>query len=125
MPNELKSLTVFIIAEQFAEYIWNIVKIWDYFERETVGKQLIRAADSISANIAESHGRYHFKDKLRFGYYARGSFEETKCWLRKCSHRKLINKKESDILGSYIDKIGPKLNALINTYKHPVSKESF
>ncbi|MFC4210150.1 four helix bundle protein [Pedobacter lithocola] len=40
--------------------MWNIVITWDYFSKDTIGKQLCRAANSISANIAEGYGRYHF-----------------------------------------------------------------
>ena len=54
MPNLLKGIEVFIISEELANFVWHIVKRWNYFERETIGKQLVRAADSISANIAES-----------------------------------------------------------------------
>ncbi len=66
------------MAESIANKVWDIVIKWDYFAKETVGKQLVKAADSISANIAESHGRYHYQDKKNFGYYSRGSLEESK-----------------------------------------------
>ena len=71
--------------------IWNICIKWDYFAKDTMGKQLVRAADSISANLAEGHGRFHFKDRLNFCYYARGSLEETKTWLSKAFRRGLIS----------------------------------
>ncbi|HIK06547.1 MAG TPA: four helix bundle protein [Trichormus sp. M33_DOE_039] len=37
--------------------IWNIVKKWDNFAKDTVGKPIVRAADSICANLAEGRGR--------------------------------------------------------------------
>ena len=119
MFKELSEIEVYTLAEDFTNDIWYIVLKWDSFAKETIGKQLVRAADSISANIAESHGRFHFKDKAHFGYYARGSFEETKSWLRKAIKRKLVTEKEQDELVNKIESIGPKLNALINSYKHP------
>jgi four helix bundle protein len=115
----LKDIEVFVIYEELANFVWHIVKRWNYFERETIGKQLVKAADSISANIAESYGRYHYKDKQKFGYYARGSFEETKSWLRKCYSRKLFTLDQICIINTYVKKTGPKLNALINTFKNP------
>jgi len=78
MFKELKDIEVFVISEKFSNLIWNSVLKWKKFERLTIGQQLVRAADSISANIAESHGRFHYPDKNKFCYYARGSFEETK-----------------------------------------------
>lgn len=122
MINKLSNFDVFILAEKLSNIIWDIVKHWNYFDRNTIGKQLVRAIDSVSANLAESHGRYHYKDKQNFGYYARGSFEESKSWLRKCYQRKLLDKEELASINYYINKIGPKLNRYINTFKHPKSQ---
>ena len=119
MLNKLTDIEVFILSEELSNLLWDTVKQWNYFEKVTIGKQLVRAADSISAIIAESHGRYNFKDKQKFGYYARGSIEETKSWLRKCHHRRVLNERQLTIINTYINKIGPKLNGLINTFKYP------
>ena len=63
---------------------------WSPFARDTVGQQLVKAADSIGANIAESAGRFHPNDVIRFLYYARGSLRETRFWLKRAIHRHLI-----------------------------------
>ena len=78
MPTKLTDIEIYIISEELSNKIWEIVKHWHYFEKVTLGKQLVSAANSISANIAEAFERYHYKDRQKFGYYARGSFEETK-----------------------------------------------
>ena len=115
MPTKLIELEVFILAEELSNYIWDIVIRWNYYEKETIGKQLIRATDSVSANISECHGRYHYKDKQKFGYYARGSFEETKSWLRKCHHRRLLNENQLMTINTYVKKIGPAFAFVIST----------
>ena len=46
-------------------------------ERYCLADQLRRAALSVLLNIAEGYGRYHYLDKLRFFYFARGSLCET------------------------------------------------
>ena len=74
--------------------IWDIVIKWDYFAKDTVGKQFVRSSDSVSANIAEGFGRYSKKDKIRFYRISLGSLEESCDWLRKSSVRKLINESE-------------------------------
>lgn len=114
MPKTLNELEVYILAEHLSNKVWEIVKKWNYFERDTIGKQLVRAVDSIGANIAECHGRYHYRDKQKFGYYARGSLEETKSWLRKSHHRNLLNENEENIINTHLKKLGPKLNSFIN-----------
>jgi len=42
-------------------------------ERQRLGDQLLRAARSTTANIAEGYGRYHYRDNCRFCAQARGS----------------------------------------------------
>ena len=53
MSNRLEDLEVYQLAESFSDEIWFIVVGWDYFAKDTVGKQIVRFADSTSANIAE------------------------------------------------------------------------
>ncbi len=47
------------------------------YERYNLSDQLRRASCSILLNIAEAYGRYHYLDRLRFLYIARGSLSET------------------------------------------------
>jgi four helix bundle protein len=68
----LEELEVYQLAEVFSEEIWKVVVGWDYFAKDTVGKQMVRSADSISANIAEGYGRYHYKENRNFCYFSRG-----------------------------------------------------
>ncbi len=67
-----EDLQIFQLAEKLADQIWDIVTYWNHFEKDTVGKQIIRAADSIGANIAEGTGRHNFQDNRRFVKIARG-----------------------------------------------------
>jgi len=52
-----ENLRIYALPEQLADRIWESVSRWDGFAKDTVGKQLVRAADSIGANIAEGSGR--------------------------------------------------------------------
>ena len=91
MSNRLEDLEIYRLSEDFGDKIWFIVSDWDYFTKDTVGKQLARSADSISSNIAEGFGRYHYKENKNFCYFSRGSVIESKGWLRKAKTRKLIS----------------------------------
>lgn len=50
----------------FSDKVWNIVCKWEYFAKDTIGKQWVRAADSVAANISEGFGRFTGKDSKNF-----------------------------------------------------------
>jgi len=106
-----EKLRVYKLAEDLADGIWQIVRNWDYLARDTVGKQMIKAADSIGANIAEGTGRGTFEDNRRFIRMARGSLYETQHWLRRAYKRSLLNKQQIAILKPIIGELSPKVNA--------------
>ena len=116
-----ENLRVYQLAEELSDAIWEVVTGWDGFNRDTVGKQIVRSADSIGANIAEGAGRYGTQDNKRFGYFARGSLNETKHWLRRAFRRKLLTDREIAQLKPVIDELSPKLNANINSLKVAVT----
>ena len=113
-------LRVYQLSEHLADMIWEIATGWDRFDRDTVGKQIVRSADSVGANIAEGTGRYGTQDNKRFGYFARGSLNETKHWLRRAYKRNLLSDEQIISLKPIIDELSPKLNAYINSIKSKV-----
>jgi len=115
----LEDLRVYNKAMEIGERVWLDVAAWNYLEKDTIGKQLIRSVDSIAANLSEVYGRYHFKEEKNFAYYSRGSLYETKTWLTKAKNRHLISEQRfseySDsltilvkMLNNYIKTIGSK-----------------
>ena len=117
-----ESLRVYQLSETLADEIWTIVMRWNVFARDTVGKQLVRAADSIGANIAEGTGRGTFVDNRRFVRIARGSLNETQHFLRRAYKRKLLSDKDIRALRPLVDELAPKLNAYLKSIgKMPVA----
>jgi four helix bundle protein len=114
---EIYELDVYQLAEDLSDRIWNGYDSWPAKAQRTIGTQIIRSADSIAANIAEGYGRFTPADRKLFYRYARGSFEETKSWLRKAIRRKLISQPEVEAYKILIDELGPKLNAFIRSTK--------
>lgn len=115
MVKNLEDLRIYKMAEEIADKIWFICEKWPTFAKRTVGEQLVRAVDSIGANIAEGHGRYHYKENINFLYYARGSLEETKYWLNRCLKRALITEKKFVELSNDLENLSPRLNAYIRS----------
>jgi four helix bundle protein len=106
---------VYRLAEELSDTIWDVVRGWDRLAMDTVGKQIIRSADSIGANIAEGYGRGSYQDNKRFVRMARGSLYETRHWLRRSFHRKLLSKEQVDTIKKLVDNLGPQLNAYHNS----------
>lgn len=112
---KLEELRVYKLAMEMGEEVWGVVIQWNYFAKDTIGKQLVRAADSVAANLSEGFGRYHYKEAKNFSYYSRGSLYETKTWLTKAHNRKLLDDGRYEEFMKNIDTIGIKLNNYINS----------
>jgi len=112
---KLEDLQVYLISMKLADEVHDLILEWDNFHKYSTGTQLLNAADSISANISEGYGRFHFKDHKNFLYFSRGSLSETKTWLTKAVNRKLIaDEKYSDLMSRY-NSLGIKLNNYIKS----------
>ena len=110
----VENLDIYKLSEELSDLIWYEFDEWSKKVQVTIGYQIIRSSDSIAANISEGFGRYTSKDRAKFYLYARGSFEETKTWLRKLIRRKILNKDQTKKYEKIINELGPKLNAFIN-----------
>ncbi|MFN6559228.1 MAG: four helix bundle protein [Nostoc sp. ChiSLP01] len=110
-----QELQVYQLSEQLADDIWKIVEGWDFFAKDTIGKQIVRSADSIGANIAEGAGRGSFPENRRFIKIARGSLNETQHWLRRAYTRKLLTSEQINAIKTIINELAPKLNSYLNS----------
>lgn len=117
-----ENLEVYKLAEKLADLIWEIVLQWDYFAKSTVGMQMVDAADSIAANIAEGCGRFNYRDNAKFIKIARGSPYETKNWLRRAYNRKLLTDVQIEKLKPILEKLLPKLSAYKNSIESAAKK---
>ena len=113
--SNFENLRIYQLSEDLADNIWEIVIKWNTFTQDTVGKQLVRSADSVGANIAEGVGRWGLQDQKRFMYIASGSINETKHWLRRAYKRNLLTVEQIDLLKPLLDELPPKLNAYVNS----------
>jgi four helix bundle protein len=122
-----EQLEVYRLAEDLSDKIWSLVLQWNVFGRDTVGKQMVRSADGVGANIAEGTGRGSLVDNRRFVKIARGSLYETRHWLRRAFRRKLVSDGDVQTIKPLVDELGPRLNAYLRsigpTDKGPRTKD--
>ena len=104
---------------EIGDEVWKMVDSWNRFEKETLGKQFVRAADSISLNIAEGYGRFYFKEARNFCFIAKGSIYETKTIIFKATSRRILQEEESEKILSRIIVLQKMLNAFINKIGSP------
>jgi four helix bundle protein len=84
-----KGLAVYQHAGTLADRLHHSVSAWPAFDRWTLGVQLVRAADSIGANVAEADGRYGSADQRRLLFIGRGPACELQYWLERAATRRL------------------------------------
>ena len=112
---DIEELKVYQKAMDMGEKVWIIINKWNFFEKDTIGKQLVRAIDSIAANLSEGFGRYHYREAIHFGYYSRESLYESKTWITKANNRKMINHEDYELFINEITTIGKMLNSYIKS----------
>ncbi len=113
MSTKYEDLEVYKLSEKLSDIIWDIVVKWNSFEKDVVGRQLIKAADSVSANISEGSGKGSYIDYKRYLKISRGSLFETKHWVNKAFKRKLLNDADKETITKMIDELIPRLSAFI------------
>jgi four helix bundle protein len=110
----IEQTAVFQRFDEVSRRVWEIVVDWDGFAKRTCGEQLVRAVDSVGANLVEGDGRYSDADALRFFEYARASAREARYWLSKAVERKLVEAITGSELIEAVERGTQMLNALIN-----------
>ena len=90
MRSGFRRLGAYENAARLGDDLYRVVATWDRFDRWTMGAQLLKAVDSIGANIAEGSGRTGEADRRRFYRIARGSLFETEHWLARAEARGLL-----------------------------------
>jgi four helix bundle protein len=104
-----------------SDWAWETVQRWSPFARDTLGKQLVRACDSIGANLVEGDGRYRDADALHFLIIARASARETRYWVQRAMIRGLLEHSDGASQLAELISAAQLLNRLI-TYRRQRGK---
>jgi four helix bundle protein len=110
----LEDLRIYKLAVEVGEDVWKVVTEWESFSKWTIGKQLVDAADGISASMIEGYYRNQPGDLVRFFQYALSSAKETQLWLWKAKERNLVDKPRYDAINSRLTNLIPQT---VNFYK--------
>ena len=86
----MEQLEVYRRYVDIADGVWSAVSSWPALARDTMGKQLICAIDSVGANLVEGDGRQGTADAVHFFVIARASVREARYWLDRAVARSVI-----------------------------------
>ena len=115
--NSFEDLEVWKIGTEIRKLSMNIVRKLPSEEKFDLGSQLKRASRSISNNIAEGYGRFHYQENIQFCRVSRGSAYETLDHLIIANEEAYITDGELQNARDLIDKFLRVLNGYINYLK--------
>ncbi len=118
---DLKEFKIYNIAVKIADLCWPVYSQMNWQEKKIIGDQWIRSIDSVAANIAEANGRFHYLDRCKFFYNARGSLSEAIHWTDTLLKREKNDKELADILLNKLNDLCVKLN---NTISSTIKKKN-
>lgn len=111
----LDNLEVYKLAREYSRIGWRIYETLGWQQRKIMGDQMIESVDSVGANIAEGYGRFHYLDKNKFYFNARGSLFESKHWVELLEERSMLVEGVASQMLHLYDQIQYKLNLLIKS----------
>src|SRR6266852_8394280 len=88
--SSFEDLEVYQIARNFRKTMYGLARRLPDIEKFGLASQVRRAALSLTNNIAEGHGRYHYLDQIRFTLQSRGSLEELIDDLNTCEDEQYL-----------------------------------
>ncbi|PIP17941.1 MAG: four helix bundle protein [Parcubacteria group bacterium CG_4_10_14_0_8_um_filter_35_7] len=112
---KLEGLDIYKMSVELGRKAWKIYEKMNWQEKKIMGDQFIRAVDSVGANIAEGYGRFHYLDRIKFYYNARGSLFEAKYWLLLLEDRKKIKKETYQNFLKDLEELHKQLNVFIKS----------
>ena len=124
MALNLEEIKVYIEVRKLSAVAWKIFSDLTWQIKKILGDQFIQSTDSVGGNIAEGYGRFHYLDRIKFFYNARGSLLESKHWFELLDERSFLKNKELKNEYKYIyENLKPQLNSFINAIFKNKSKK--
>jgi four helix bundle protein len=119
-----ENLDVYTIAREFRKRIFKLIKLLPKEEKSNLSIQMRRAATSLTNNLAEGHGRFHYLETIHFCVQARGSLQELIDDINICFDEKYFQEKHLNDLKEQAYNVLKKLNGYIAYLKRQKDKSN-
>lgn len=107
---------IWLEAYELQKIVFELSKKFPSDEKYSLKSQINSSSNSVMANLAESHGRYHFADKIRVLYIVRGEIEETQSHLICAVGRGYLVKEETTLIIKRYEILEKRLNGQISDF---------
>ena len=108
-----EDLEVYKAEREFRKAMYAVTRRLPDFEKYDLASQIRRAAVSLTNNMAEGHGRYHYPDQIRFFLHSRGSLEELVDDLNVCGDENYLSKDEVTTLKEQASRVLVLINGFL------------
>ena len=102
-----------ISASEFRRRIYELAKSLPDLEKFALTQQMIRAAVSVTNNMAEGYGRYHWQESMQFFRHSRGSLMELVDDLNVCRDQNYMAASHHEELRKHAEDLLPQINGYI------------
>src|SRR5437016_14297863 len=119
-----EDLEVYQAAREFRKALYRVGRRLPEIEKFALASQIRRAAVSLTNNIAEGHGRFHFLEQIKFMLQARGSLEELLDDLNVCIDERYIPVEEIEKLKCEEWRVHRLINGYIRSLRGRVAGDS-
>lgn len=121
MAKGLENLKVYKLAYSFKNDVYEIAAKFPKEEKYRLTDQIKRSASSITANIAESYGKFNYKEKIHSLYIARAEALETKNHLIDALDKKLLNQIDYQRISNLYTNLAKTTNGYIRFLKSKIA----
>jgi len=117
MGNGIENFKIYKLAERIEIFLHKLTKKFPEDEKYRMVDQIRRASNAITSNIAESYGRYSYKEKVRYMHIARGEAYELKQLMIRSCKKEYIQKKSLEFIDGKITELLKGINGYIKFLK--------
>ena len=119
-----EDLEVYQVAREFRKMMYRVARLLPEDEKFALASQIRRAAVSLTNNIAEGHGRFHFLEQIKFMLQARGSLEELMDDLNTCDDEAYLGTVEIERLKQEAWRVHKLINGYIRFLRSRIASHS-
>jgi len=119
-----EDLDVYQVAREFRKAMYRVAKQLPEEEKFGLISQVRRAAVSLTNNIAEGHGRFHFLEQIKFMLQSRGSLEELMDDLNVCADEQYLANADIEKLKQEAWRVHKLINGYIRFLRSRVGDSS-